>query len=170
MNAVKNEKIKSFNIKNLVTNLHECGKLKGIILSTFRADIEYIYDVFPIYDVPVCLLYDRLENKRIIKKRKLHDNMQLCKVPSPKGAYHSKFMLIFTNDNKVYFIVSTANLVPQVTIDASWIQVFDKKTDTPAASCNFEVKLSDYLQKASDCAVSKSGLMVLRSFCISYWI
>jgi hypothetical protein len=162
----KTKNDKSFSLKQFISELHEERNIKAVILSTFKADIAYIQDVFPVYDIPVILLYDRLQNNHLIKKRKKHNPMKLCKVPSPKGSHHSKFMLVFTNDNKVYTIVSTANLVPQITIDCSWIQAFEKKTDKSPNSCNFQTKLTDYLQNVNYSAMSKSGLLVLRLFCM----
>lgn len=94
-------------------------------------------------------------------------NFHLHQVPAPRGTYHSKFALLFTH-SEVHVIVTSANLVRPITIDASWVQLFTTKHANSETKSSFETQLLDYFEAVNTVLDPGSGAMPFRNFFIDH--
>ena len=96
-----------------------------------------------------------VDDERMSDQVDIPGNFSVFKVPSPGGTYHSKFFLLFGTDC-LHVVVSTGNMNPQGTLDASWVQTFPAKSFSSSSGSSdtfpwlkktqFEEQLLDYCQ------------------------
>ena len=89
-----------------------------------------------------------------------------------RGVHHPKFMILFETSGSVVVVVSTSNLSPQHSVDASWVQRFEPSPQpltengvTDATRCDgsdFGHVLANYLECQSHAA--REGQMIPEAF------
>lgn len=69
-----------------------------------------------------------------------------------KGAFHPKICLLFTR-RRLVVVISTANLVPQVTADLSWVQSFPRRwhgQEVVKGASDFGKVLGDFMVRIEE--------------------